>query len=793
MAKSNQKSRKSVEDWVWSYRREGINVLPAKSGKKNPWLYSYAEYKTTFASEKEIRTWLMEGKFQNIFALLGKISNNITEIDVDVPDTRLEDIFTDVEEAKKKVWIAESSMGKKKIYCKGENIGVYDDQAVSDKEYQMPNGKMAKPHVEYMGNNKGSILPPSTHYSGVQYRWLNLDENGNLPQLEPINTIKLFHKIIQELRTRLDYEVPERAKKDGTPVKGRKRRPRYCFTESHDNGDEWKGQLGQDFRTAVACELIYCNYTNEEIIEFFKSHDELSGEPHKPELTHDHVRRIRNKKMYSWGCPKLQLKCEKIVIKYCDTCPKNKKEDVAIYASNFDLPDGKYLEEVLIEGAEQFVLYDKKMDTWDIIDSYPYGDTAIKPLQIDMEQRDAVILPDGIEEYGTLEELIKEMLEFALEEYDPVDYPELYELTIILTLASWVLPRWQKHTAEKFIPILNARGPSETGKKRFLTVTRWLTYHSLYGLKTVRVPTLFRATAPLDGTLILDEADMNDSSLSSELVEFLNSRCDGVPIPRYSTDAKKVEYWNSFGMTILATRAGFTDDGLESRCVVMPTATTDNPEKYHLIPPDEWLAKGKILQRKLLLFKLRHLDGKMPTQLTIPNVSSFRVREALLIIEGLKDEDPTLLERVKRLAVTLQERIIKERAASPEGLVLNIIYNALTGDNIFLERHGLGYVIIIEKKRRTDSGSEPYSVPMTLKRVSQALGDAFSPSQIAKMWRGLNQDTIGMKRVGKIRFRGLILIKNLNRLSKIFPKYVPDYITPDPMDTILQTSLKVEG
>jgi hypothetical protein len=214
--------------------------------------------------------------------------------------------------------------------------------------------------------------------------------------------------------------------------------------------------------------------------------------------------------------------------------------------------------------------------------------------------------------------------------------------------------------SEKFIPILNARGPSETGKKRFLTITRWLTYHSLYALKTIRVPTLFRAIAPLDGTLILDEADMNDSSLNNELVEFLNSRCDGVSIPRYSTDAKTTEWWKSFGLTIMATRAGFTDDGLESRCVVMPTATTDSPEKYHLIPPKDWTEKGRCLQRKLLLFKLRHIEGEMPTQLLISNVSSFRVRESLLIFQGLKEEDPRVLQKVERLARELQERIIKE-------------------------------------------------------------------------------------------------------------------------------------
>jgi len=405
--------------------------------------------------------------------------------------------------------------------------------------------------------------------------------------------------------------------------------------------------------------------------------------------------------------------------------------------------------------------------------------------------KEAVIFPDGVEEYGTLLELQKEMDTFALEEYDPVDNKDLYGLHVLLSLTSWISPIWQRKSTEKFIPILNARGPSETGKKRYLTIQRWLTYHSLYGLKTNRVPTLFRAIAPIEGTLILDEADMNDSTLNAELVEFLNSRCDGVPIPRLNKDNNVVNWWKSFGLTILATRQGFSDDGLESRCVVMPTATTDNPSNYHLIPPKEWIEKGRQLQRKLLLFRLRHIKGEMPTQLILPNISSFRVRESLLIIQGLKDEDPALMPRVERLAKDLQERIIKERSASPEGLILNIVYNTLFDERTHLEVHGLGYIVVTEVKKKKnpidpieedprteDSQEEINYYPLTLKKISQSLGEAFSPSVIAKMWRGLNQDTVSLKKINNRSYRGVVLVKNVKRLDRIFPKYVVDYERP---------------
>jgi hypothetical protein len=770
---------------------QGLNVLPAKKKLKSPkGLLEWREYQNTFPDDKKVKTWLMEMKYQNIFLILGQISNNLIELDIDVPDTTLEDLFLDDTETQKKVWISESSMGKKKIYCRTENVLDLPDKIVSNTTYKIDE-KEKNPHVEYRGDNQGSILPPSIHPIGVQYKWLNLDENGELPELQIIDTEKLFNEIVEKLRKKYNYILPkEEEKKEDNQQKKRKKRPRYCFIGSHDNGDKWNSKTGDIFRVAVACELVHCNYANQEIHDFFLTHDEISEEPYDKEKTQDRLDSIRKRLLHQYGCKKLQNECKDIVEKYCNECSKQEKEDLTIYASNFSVPGGKYLEEIIQDGIECFVLYDSNTNTWEIVNDYLYGDIPIKPFIIPDEMKEAVIFPNGVEEYGTLLELQKEMDSFALEEYDPVDNKDLYGLHVILCLTSWIAPPWQRNMAEKFIPILNARGSSETGKKRYLTVKRWLTYHSLYALKTMRVPTLFRAIAPLDGTLILDEADMNDSNLNAELVEFLNSRCDGVPIPRFSSDTKKVDWWKSFGLTIMATRQGFSDDGLESRCVVMPTATTDNPGNYHLIPPKEWVEKGKRLQRKLLLFRLRHMKGEMPTQLMLPNISSFRVRESLLIIQGLKDEDKTLMARVEYLAKELQERIIKERSASPEGLILNVIYNVLSDERTYLENHGIGQIILttVKKKKempdppeQTEDSSEEIETnnyPLTLKNISKNLGEAFSPSVIAKMWRGLNQDTVSLKKIENKSYRGVILIKNIKRLDRIFPKYVVDYIRP---------------
>jgi len=781
---------KEIKTWISKYRNQyGFNVIPAPTKEKLPKI-KWKEYQDTFPDDKTVEAW----DYENIFLILGEISNNTIEIDVDVPHIQLEDIFKNVKAAEETFLIAESSQGKKKIYVKAKNIKEKIDSQVSNEQIGTnKKGEPLYPHVEYRGNKHGSILPPSIHPDGTEYRWLNRNEKGEIPELHETDADKVYENIVKRLREKFEY-IPERKEEteDGKQEeKKRKKRPRYCFMMSHNNGDKWSGPEGHDFRSAYAWELILCNYPDEEIYDAFKTHDEASGESYDEKVTKDQVQRIRKKAKYQWFCKTIQEKCGSIVSKYCEECVKREKKDISLYVSTFPLPDGKQLEEIMVDGKECFILYDSNTDKWEIVEDYLYGDTPIKPYIIPEEMKEAVIFPDGVEEYGTLLELQKEMDTFALEEYDPVDNKDLYGLHVLLSLTSWISPIWQRKSTEKFIPILNARGPSETGKKRYLTIQRWLTYHSLYGLKTNRVPTLFRAIAPIEGTLILDEADMNDSTLNAELVEFLNSRCDGVPIPRLNKDNNVVNWWKSFGLTILATRQGFSDDGLESRCVVMPTATTDNPSNYHLIPPKEWIEKGRQLQRKLLLFRLRHIKGEMPTQLILPNISSFRVRESLLIIQGLKDEDPALMPRVERLAKDLQERIIKERSASPEGLILNIVYNTLFDERTHLEVHGLGYIVVTEVKKKKnpidpieedprteDSQEEINYYPLTLKKISQSLGEAFSPSVIAKMWRGLNQDTVSLKKINNRSYRGVVLVKNVKRLDRIFPKYVVDYERP---------------
>jgi len=444
-----------------------------------------------------------------------------------------------------------------------------------------------------------------------------------------------------------------------------------------------------------------------------------------------------------------------------------------------ELLDGRIAEEILCEDGERFVLYDPITDSGTIVTEINVNELRFRPLPISTELRGALTLADGIEEYGTTSELLKEMEKLALEVYDPVNEGAIFQMWIRGALSSWILGPIFEKRLEKFASVFRITGPSESGKGRVLTVCRNLFHRPLYFLKTTRVPSLFRAISPWQGTLILDEADLSDSTETADFVQFLNARATGSTIPRYSTEIDDNRYFMSFGNTVLATRKAYSDDGLNSRTVPLSAEATTDPDHFPLIPPDEWARQCKPLQRKLLLWRLRMIarirrgEVVLPSTLAIPGIRSFRVREAFLVLASLKEE-PQLVDDMACIAKELEARLVIERSISPEGLILNIVYNAIEDASWEIKPDGVAFHL--EQEYETQSGDERINEirPLTLKSVSESLNKAFSPSEVSRYWRALGQTVKARDRFEKRLWRGVLLISNPKRLDREFAKFVVD-------------------
>ena len=280
----------TLNEWLKIYYDLGWNILPADKGKKFPNIASWKRWQSERVDRVTFTQWA--GRFQNINLCLGKVSG-VYEIDVDVENVPVGLITKYKDDCD--IWICESSKGKVKIFFRPlDELPTKLDIKVNDKGG----------HVELRGDNHLSVLPPSLHPSGSQYKWLSKGE-----YLRPIEGMELFNAIIEILHKEFDFQekaVVDTLKHSGSGV-------RDFFTKSMKKGTSWSGCGGHYFRLAYCAELINEGYDDEQIHTFFKTHDTLSGEDYSRTITQKKIDELRKKKMHRWSNKKLLQCCPDIL------------------------------------------------------------------------------------------------------------------------------------------------------------------------------------------------------------------------------------------------------------------------------------------------------------------------------------------------------------------------------------------------------------------------------------------------------------------------------------------------
>lgn len=469
--------------------------------------------------------------------------------------------------------------------------------------------------------------------------------------------------------------------------------------------------------------------------------------------------------------------------------------------SSAELGDGRIVEEILTDRGPTFLVYTPDSEHWELLPTVTVDGDELAPLPVPTGLRGALILPDGVEEYGSTLQLLTELEAWGLRGYDPGKERPIYRLWVRLALASWLLDGFYRSSGDRYAPLLPSVGPPESGKGRLLLVMRYLSYRSLYLLKTTRVPSIFRAIEGWNGTLILDEADLGSSSEASEFIEFLNARAYGVPILRYSTDGARMSYFNSFGMTVIAIRKAYEDAGFNSRTIPLKAEVTAKTNDIDLVASKSWIEQGRALQRKLLLWRLRHLHLirssrlTIPTRASFPGVDAYRVRAAVLPLLALKAEERAIVDDLGDLVTEIQERLVAERADSPEGVLLGFVHDRLGSDGYEVVRDEKGFRI---EETRTERNDEDVTVvrqvPLTARIVSDALGKELPTRTITRLWRALGQTIKSRARYPGALYASLLVISDHERLEREFARFVPNAQLKAPLfDTRLVQSTLIDS
>lgn len=385
----------------------------------------------------------------------------------------------------------------------------------------------------------------------------------------------------------------------------------------------------------------------------------------------------------------------------------------------------EHLAEIIYSAAEtphvKFLLY-RPDGTIAITDHVSAGGIRHLPPQSGLIERGVVLLPTGVEEYGTPEVLLEEIGAF-IHAYVQLDNSAYRDLLAFYVLLTWIYDRFDA------VPYLRVLGHLGSGKTRLIQTVGALSYRRIQCGGAVTASPIFRLIERYKGTFVVDEADFSKSDMWAEIIKIFNTGYTrDFPVlrsERGAGDDFEVGAYECYGPKILASRKRFEDEALESRCfshTMLPRAEirSDIPA----VLDNQFRAEAAVLRNKLLLWRLRHyrhavLDSRRQIFGLEP-----RMKQIVLPLLAVATSGP--LERQLILqARAYQWELIKVRRQSLEGRLAQAIVSKSEATR--------GAKILIKELVETLESRDRYA-RITEVKVSTILRDVFGIETIQEHW-----------------------------------------------------------
>jgi len=285
---------------------------------------------------------------------------------------------------------------------------------------------------------------------------------------------------------------------------------------------------------------------------------------------------------------------------------------------------------------------------------------------------EVVILPDGLEEYGSLTKLIAEIKEYI---HEWLDVSEDFE-----TFAAWYIPLSWVYDSVPTINYLSVMGDTGVGKSRFLNVVGKLCYKPIIGSGGVSVAAVKRLINKWRGTLLIDEGDFKASDETADLIKLLNLgfekgqaiyNCD-------KNDPSKIEFFDPYCPKVITRRRQFADQALEARCLTETMQQTTRKNIPALLTKS-FNKKQIELRNKLLKFRFdywNNIDIDKAGEIDLGAVEP-RIKQATLAFTTLLANVPEALEVFKKFILKYNNDLIEERANSYDGVIINTIIDLI--------------------------------------------------------------------------------------------------------------------
>jgi hypothetical protein len=295
---------------------------------------------------------------------------------------------------------------------------------------------------------------------------------------------------------------------------------------------------------------------------------------------------------------------------------------------------------------------------------------VIHPLspQDDRIRLSVIKLPSEVGSYATVEMLYRDISQF-IKEYVSLP-PKFLAVSSAYVMMSWLYDKFQ------VVPYLRVIGDWGTGKSRFLEVVGSICYRPIMYTGSASNASIFRMIADISGTMLLDEADFQESEKHTDIVKLLNAgHKKGGAVQRAEANAKNntftIKTFPVFGPKVIGSRERWKDNALESRCLTHVMLTKQSVNKPVGLP-DSFEDEARRLRNNLLKFRFENynqieLNENTVTDLTIP-----RIRQCMLPITTIAEliNDPEVKSDILSFGKDIEEDLIRTQAVSDEADIL---------------------------------------------------------------------------------------------------------------------------
>jgi hypothetical protein len=388
---------------------------------------------------------------------------------------------------------------------------------------------------------------------------------------------------------------------------------------------------------------------------------------------------------------------------------KRKQREVGFFAT-----DTEIWEEVYQDGKVKFAYLSHPEGQIEYVDKIESGNEELLPISADNEAilKEAVIFPSQAEEYERLEDLKVRIQQHIKKYFDISVEDETFCVHYILL--TWVYDKFST------IPYLGFRGDFGTGKSRGIEVIGGLCYKPCKIAGAITPAPIYRLVGEFKGTLIIEEANLRDSTEANEIVKILNCGFEKKnPIIRCNKDnPSNLQFFDPFCPKVVTTRGAFDDKALESRFYTIILKGSDRVEEEEIpyVLGEEFREGQEHLRNKLLLFRLRsyfNVSDKDIEKMSLPKIEP-RLKQAFSPFIILLQNYPEELYELEKFLQSYNRRLVEERTDSLDGRIVERIFE-------ISEKEGNDYISSGEILRELDLGGEKVYA-QTIGKKLNALG-----------------------------------------------------------------------